>query len=28
MILYEMSVFIAKFAEKKKKETEAGDQAA
>lgn len=28
MILYEMSVFIAKFAEKKKKEAEAGDQAA
>jgi sec-independent protein translocase protein TatC len=28
MILYEMSVFIAKFAEKKKKEAEAGDQTA
>lgn len=28
MILYEMSLFIAKFAEKKKKEAEAGEQAA
>ena len=28
MILYEISIFIAKFAEKKKKETDAGDQTA